>query len=259
MTMTFSTVDREALELKVKSMYSDVAQNPHGEFHFEMGREMAERLGYAPADLAQVPPEAIESFAGVGHFFHLAALQPGEHVVDLGSGSGMDSFIAALKVGTNGRVVGVDMTDAQLEKASQLAQFNGVGVVTYRKAFIEDTGLPSEAFDCVISNGVFNLAADKARVFQEVARLLKRGGRLALADIVTDVPLPETVVCNADLWAACIGGAAQQQDYRTAIELAGLRVESLEENAAYRFVSERARKATAKWGVKSISLLARKP
>ena len=257
--MSLSTVDREALELKVKSMYSDVAQNPHGEFHFEMGREMAERLGYAAADLAQVPPEAIESFAGVGHFFHLAALQPGEHVVDLGSGSGTDSFIAALKVGTNGRVVGVDMTDAQLEKASKLAHTNGIGAVIYRKAFIEDTGLPAEAFDCVISNGVFNLAADKARVFQEVARLLKRGGRLALADIVTDVPLPETVVCNADLWAACIGGAAQQQDYRTAIELAGLRVESLEENAAYRFISERAQKATAKWGVKSISLLARKP
>ena len=257
--MSLSTVDREALELKVKSMYSDVAQNPQGEFHFEMGREMAERLGYAAADLAQVPPEAIESFAGVGHFFHLAALRPGEHVVDLGSGSGTDSFIAALKVGTNGLVVGVDMTDAQLEKASKLAQTNGIGAVTYRKAFIEDTGLPAEAFDCVISNGVFNLAADKARVFQEVARLLKRGGRLALADIVTDVPLPETVVCNADLWAACIGGAAQQQDYRTAIELAGLRVESLEENAAYRFISERAQKATAKWGVKSISLLARRP
>lgn len=257
--MTLTTVDRDALEHKVKSMYSDVALNPHGEFHFEMGRAMAERLGYAPADLAQVPPEAIESFAGVGHFFHLAALQPGEHVVDLGSGSGMDTFVAALKVGTAGRVVGVDMTDAQLDKASGLAQARGFEAVSYRKGFIEDTGLPAESFDCVISNGVINLAADKARVFEEAARLLKRGGRLALADIVTEVPLPETVVCNADLWAACIGGAAQQQDYRTAIELAGLRVERLEENSAYRFISERAQKATAKWGVKSVSLLARKP
>ena len=89
--------------------------------------------------------------------------------------------------------------------------------------------------------------------------MLKRGGRLALADIVTDVPLPETVVCNTDLWAACIGGAAERKNYRAAIELAGLRVECLEENDAYRFISERAQKATAKWGVKSISLLARKP
>ena len=257
--MTLNTVDRDALEQKVKSMYTDVALNPHGEFHFEMGQAMAERLGYLPSDLSRVPAEAIESFAGVGHFFHLASLQPGEHVVDLGSGSGMDSFIAALKVGVDGRVVGVDMTDAQIEKATRLAQARGVQTVTYRKGFIDDTGLPGDAFDCVISNGVINLAADKARVFHEAARLLKRGGRLALADIVTDVPLPETVVCDTDLWAACIGGAAQQQDYRAAIELAGLRVERLDENTAYHFISERAQKATAKWGVKSISLLARKP
>lgn len=257
--MTLATVDRAALEQKVKSMYSDVAINPHGEFHFEMGRAMAERLGYAPADLARVPAEAIESFAGVGHFFHLAALQPGEHVVDLGSGSGMDTFVAALKVGPAGRVVGVDMTAAQLQKATRLAQESGATHVHYLKGPIEDTGLPAEAFDCVISNGVINLAPDKARVFWEAARVLKPGGRLALADIVTELPLPETVVCNADLWAACIGGAAQRQDYRDVIEAAGLRIERLEENEAYRFISERAQKAMAKWGVKSISLLARKP
>jgi SAM-dependent methyltransferase len=114
--MTTVTVDRAALESKVKDMYTAVAENPHGEFHFEMGRAMAERLGYLPADLNRIPSEAIDSFAGVGHFFHLAALQPGEHVVDLGSGSGMDAFVAALKVGPNGCVVGVDMTDAQLGK-----------------------------------------------------------------------------------------------------------------------------------------------
>ena len=251
-------VDRTALEGKVKSMYSDVAANPHGEFHFEMGRQMAERLGYAPADLDRIPQDAIDSFAGVGHFFHLADLQPGERVVDLGSGSGMDSFIAALKVGPAGRVAGVDMTDAQLAKATRLAQAHGFEAVTYRKAYIEDTGFASESCDCVISNGVINLAADKARVFQEAGRLLKRGGRLAIADIVTELPLPENVVCNADLWAACIGGAAQQQDYRTAIETAGLQIERFDENVEYRFISERAQKATARWGVKSVSILARK-
>src|SRR5437868_9197337 len=108
--------DPKELEGKVKAMYRDVAENPHGEFHFEMGRVMAERLGYAPADLDRVPSEAIDSFAGVGYFFHLANLQPSERVVDLGSGSGMDSFIAALKVGPAGSVTGVDMTDAQLAK-----------------------------------------------------------------------------------------------------------------------------------------------
>ena len=256
--MTVAAVDRAALEQKVKSMYSDVAANPHGDF-FEMGRAMAERLGYAPADLDRIPTEAIDSFAGVGHFFHLAALQPGEHVVDLGSGSGMDSFIAALRVGPAGTVVGIDMTDAQPEKATRLAAARAMAMLTYRKAYIEATDLPANAFDCVISNGVINLAADEARVFQEVARLLKRAGRLALAGIVTDVPLPENVVCNADLWAECIGGAAQREDYRTAIEAAGLRVERIEDNSAYRFISERAQKATGKWGVKSVSILARKP
>jgi SAM-dependent methyltransferase len=256
--MIVTTVDRAALETKVKGMYTDVATNPQGNFHFEMGRAMAERLGYAPADLDRVPQDAIDSFAGVGHFFHLADLKPGEQVADLGSGSGMDVFVASLKVGPAGRVIGVDMTDAQLAKAEGLAGSAGFQGVTYRKAYIEHTGLDANRFDCVISNGVINLAADKGRVFQEAARLLRSGGRLAIADIVTEAPLPESVVCNADLWAACIGGAAQQDEYRMAIEGAGLVVERIEANPQYQFISANARSATAKWGVKSMSVLARK-
>lgn len=256
--MTIANVDRAALEAKVKDMYTHVAETPHGEFHFEMGRAMAERLGYAAADLDRIPSEAIDSFAGVGHFFHLAALKPGERVVDLGSGSGMDSFIASLKVGANGRVVGIDMTDAQLAKARRLAAPDSFGNVSYRQAYIEDTGLEAGTFDCVISNGVINLAPDKPRVFREAARLLRQGGRLAIADIVTEQPLPEGVVCNADLWAACIGGARQRDDYRSAIEAAGLAVDTIEENRQYQFISDSAKGATAKWGVKSVSILARK-
>jgi arsenite methyltransferase len=220
--MSTLTVDRAELEAKVREMYSAVAQNPHGDFHFEMGRAMAERLGYSPADLNRVPTEAIDSFAGVGHFFHLASLHPGEHVVDLGSGSGMDAFVAALKVGPDGSVVGIDMTEAQLAKAERLAAAGGFHHLIWRKAYIEDTGLEAGTFDCVISNGVINLAPDKSRVFQEAARLLRCGGRLAIADIVADSALPDNVVCNADLWAACIGGAAQRNDYQAAIEMAGL-------------------------------------
>jgi SAM-dependent methyltransferase len=256
--MTIANVDRAALEAKVKDMYTQVAETPHGEFHFEMGRTMAERLGYAAADLDRIPSEAIDSFAGVGHFFHLAALKPDERVVDLGSGSGMDSFIASLKVGANGRVVGIDMTDAQLAKARRLAAQGGFGNVSYRQAYIEDTGLEGGTFDCVISNGVINLAPDKPRLFREAARLLRQGGRLAIADIVTEKPLPEGVVCNADLWAACIGGAAQGDDYRSAIEAAGLAVQTVEENRQYQFISDQAKGATSKWGVKSVSILARK-
>ena len=257
--MTTITVDRSALEAKVKDMYTAVADRPDGEFHFEMGRAMAERLGHAPADLDRVPREGVDSFAGVGYFFHLAALEPGEHVVDLGSGSGMDTFVAAHKVGPIGRIVGIDMTDAQLAKASRLGTAGGFSQVRYAKRFIEDTGLDAGTFDCVISHGVVNLAPDKGRVFREPARLLRRGGRLAIADIVSGAAQPETVVCNADLWAACIGGAAPEGDYRAAIEAAGLRVERVEENTRYQFISDRAKRATARYGVKSVSVLAPKP
>jgi arsenite methyltransferase len=254
-----TTVDVRELEAKVQDMYREVARNPHGDFHFEIGRVLAERLGYSSADLDRIPAEAIDSFAGVGHFFHLAALKPGECVVDLGSGSGMDTFIAALHVGREGRVVGVDMTDAQREKAERLRDRDGVGQVSYRKAYIEELPLEPEIADCVISNGVINLAPDKARVFREAARILKPGGRLAIADIVTDVALPETVVCNATLWAACIGGAMQIASYRQEIEDAGLVLDRQEENVAYRFISDRAQGAARKYGVKSVSLLAHKP
>jgi arsenite methyltransferase len=251
-----SKVDAGELERKVKEMYRDVATNPRGDFHFEMGRAMAERLGYAPADLDRVPIEAIESFAGVGHFFHLAALQPGETVVDLGSGSGMDSFIAALKVGPSGRVIGIDMTREQLAKAERLRVQHDFRNITYLDGYNEKTGLEPDTVDCVISNGVINLAPDKDRVFAEAARLLRPGGRLAIADIVTDVPLPDSIVCNADLWAACIGGAVQRTRYVEQIERAGLVVRQVQENREYRFLSAGAQGATRKFGVKSVSLLA---
>ena len=251
-----SRVDTTALEQKVKAMYRDVALDPHGEFHFEMGRALAERLGYAPADLDAIPREAIDSFAGVGYYFDLAHLKPGETVVDLGSGSGMDSFIAAGKVGKTGTVIGVDMTDEQLAKAERLRAAAGFGNVTYRKGYIEATGLADMSCDVVISNGVINLAPDKSRVFREAARLLKPGGRLALADIVTETQLPEGITCDATLWAACIGGAMQVGDYTSAIDAAGLRVTQVRDNPQYQFISKNAQGATRKYGVKSVSLVA---
>ena len=252
-------LNTKELETKVKDMYRQVAQNPHGDFHFEMGRALAERLGYEPADLDRIPAAAIESFAGVGYYFHLADLQPGESVADLGSGSGTDTFVAALKVGDNGKVVGVDMTDDQREKAECLRDEAGFNNVRYLKGYIEELPLEDASFDIVISNGVINLSADKPKVFSEVARVLKPGGRLALSDIVTEVQLPDGITCNATLWAACIGGAMQQDDYRAVIEAAGLRVEQVQDNPQYLFISDNALGATKKYGVKSISLLAVKP
>jgi len=256
---TVTSFDPKDLESKVKAMYRDVAENPHGDFHFEMGRAMAERLGYAPKDLDRVPAEAIESFAGVGYYFHLADLKPGETVVDLGSGSGMDTFVAALKVGPRGKVTGVDMTDEQRSKAEQLRDRGKFLNVTYVKGYIEAAPLPDGVADVVISNGVINLAIDKTKVFREAARLLTSGGRFAISDIVTEVQLPENIVCNSTLWAACIGGAAQQDNYRSMIEAAGLRVVKVEDNPQYQFISDNAKGASKKFGVKSISLLAVRP
>ncbi|MCZ7566100.1 MAG: methyltransferase domain-containing protein [Burkholderiales bacterium] len=250
-------VDVVALEQKVKAMYRDVALDPRGEFHFEMGRALAERLGYAPAELDAIPAEAIDSFAGVGYYFDLAGLRPGETVVDFGSGSGTDSFVAALKVGPSGAVFGVDMTDAQLAKAERLRAAAGFENVTYVKGYIESTGLLAATCDAVISNGVINLAPEKDKVFREAARILKPGGRLALADIVTEAQLPQGITCDATLWAACIGGAMQVDDYLAAIASAGLRVTQVKDNP-YRFISANAQGATRKYGVKSVSILALK-
>jgi SAM-dependent methyltransferase len=255
-TLSPKRLDVAALEQKVKAMYRDVALHPHGEFHFEMGRALAERLGYDPADLDAIPAQAIDSFAGVGYYFDLAALQPGETAVDLGSGSGMDTFVAALKVGRGGRVIGVDMTDEQLAKAERLRTAAGFEHVEYRKGYIESTGLASASCDAVISNGVINLAPEKNAVFREAGRVLRRGGRLALADIVTELQLPERITCNATLWAACIGGAMRVDAYVAAIESAGLRVRLVKANPAYRFISDNAQGATKKYGVKSVSILA---
>jgi arsenite methyltransferase len=250
-------LDTRELTAKVQRMYRAVATEPGGEYHFEVGRSLAERLGY-PADvLDRIPAGAIESFAGVGYFFDLAGLRGSESVVDLGSGSGMDVFFAATQIGASGRVIGVDFTTEQLAKARLLAAENGVARVEFREGRIEQLPAEDESADCVVSNGVINLSPEKERVFAEAARVLRSGGRLAIADIVSEQQLEKSVVSDADLWASCIGGVAQQDAYREAIEAAGLRIAETRPNP-YRFISERARDASAKYGVKSVSLLARK-
>jgi SAM-dependent methyltransferase len=253
-----AAVDTQELESKVKEMYRHVAEQPEGKYHFELGRPLAEHLGY-PADiLDHVPDGACESFAGVGYFFDLAELAEGERVIDLGSGSGMDVFFAAEQVGPSGAVAGVDFTSEQLAKARRIAKEFGYSQVEFREGRIEQLPAEDESFDCVISNGVINLAPDKGAVFAEVFRVLRPGGRLAIADIVSDQQMKESIVCDADLWASCIGGAAQVDAYRETIEGMGLGIEQIRENP-YQFISDRARDASAKYGVKSVSLLAVKP
>ncbi len=194
----------------------------------------------------------------MGFFLDLAALGPGETVLDLGSGSGTDSFLAATVTGPSGHVIGVDMTAAQLAKARRISEGVGASHVEFREGRIEQPPVESGSVDCVISNGVINLAPDKDLVFQAAAAALRPGGRLALADIVTATQLPEGVTCDAALWAACIGGAAQRDHYLAMIEAAGFSVEAVRDNPQYEFVSDRAVGATTTYGVTSISLLARR-
>jgi arsenite methyltransferase len=255
---TAAGVDTGELEAKVKDMYRHVAEEPHGDYHFELGSSLAERLGYPAEVVRRIPEGAVESFAGVGYFFDLAEPRDGEAVVDLGSGSGMDVFFAALQVGADGTVIGIDFTTEQLEKARRLAAKNGFDQVEFREGRIEALPVDDASVDCVISNGVINLSPEKEKVFAEVARVLRSGARLAIADIVSEQQLKESIVCDADLWASCIGGAAQQDAYRAAIEGAGLEIDEIRVNP-YEFISERARDASAKYGVKSVSLVARKP
>ena len=251
-------VDVDELRDKVKVMYRAVAEAPQGEFHFEMGRVLAQRLGYPADELDAIPPEAIESFAGVGYHLGLAAIKTGDRVVDLGSGSGMDAFLAAHHAGVAGEVVGIDMTDEQLTKARRLAERDGHSSVSFKKGYIEEAPVDDASVDVVVSNGVINLCDDKTAVFREIARMLKPGGRTAISDIVTERQLTEAIVCDVNLWASCIGGAMQQDDYRHAIEAAGLQLRTVQDNPQYHFISDSAQGATETFGVKSVSVLATK-
>jgi len=256
--MTTETVDKIDLENKVKEMYRLVANEPMGKYHFEMGRALAERLGYSPAILDTIPADSIESFAGVGYYFRLANISPTSKILDLGSGSGMDVFYAASQLNEFGSVTGVDMSIDQLAKASKIAGENGYKNVRFVEGYLDNLPFADETFDTIISNGVINLCADKQKVFSEAARVLRPGGQLILADIVSRDILPDSIVCNSSLWAACIGGAKQEDIYQDMIRLAGFTIARYEDNDEYAFISNDALGATTRYGVKSSSLLATK-
>ena len=253
---TAGGVDPEELDRHIAQMYRDVANEAGRDLHFPTGRPLAEALGYPAELLGRLPAQAVTSFAGVGYHLGLARLLPGERVVDLGSGSGMDVFAAAAQVGPGGSVTGVDITPEQLAKAERLRRDEHV---SFHRARIEQLPFDNGSFDAVISNGVVNLSADKRTVFAEAARVLRPGGRLALADIVTARPIASRTSCQPDLWAACIAGASQRDLYLQDIAAAGLELQVIQANPGYQFISERAQRTSLKYGAHSVSLLALKP
>lgn len=193
-------VDPDALREQVRGKYREVAVDPGGGFHFHTGRDLARRLGYEAGPVDALPDRAVESFAGVADPFSLRRLAPGEKVVDVGSGGGFDSFIAAGQVGPGGQVTGVDMTPEMLAKARQTAAVLGLGQVEFREGLAEALPVEDGWADVVISNGVINLCADKRAVFAEIFRVLRPGGRLQFADIANGRPVPVEAMRDIDLW-----------------------------------------------------------
>lgn len=193
-------VDVETLRTQVRDKYREVAEDPHGTHHFHTGRPLAARLGYDQAVVDVLPDRAVESFAGVGNPFSLRRIETGSRVVDIGSGAGFDSFIAATQAGTSGRVVGIDMTPEMLAKSRATAEQLQFGHVEFREGLAEAVPVEDGWADVVISNGVINLCADKQAVFAEIFRVLRPGGVLQFADIANGRPVPIEAMRDVDLW-----------------------------------------------------------
>lgn len=193
-------VDTKTLRKAIQDEYKEVAEHPDKGFHFHTGRRLTKIVGYKEEWLKGVSELSIESFAGTGNPFAMGELAAGEKVVDIGSGGGIDSLIAARMVGATGKVVGIDMTAAMLEKARTAAAESGIDNVEFREAYMEELPVPDGWADVVISNGVLNLTPDKLKVLSEMFRVLRPGGRLQIGDILVSREVPEGAKKKVDLW-----------------------------------------------------------
>ena len=203
--MTDTASAQASLELRLKDeilrMYQEVADNPSAEFHFFHGRQAAEMFGYEPKWLDRAPATAVASFAGVGNPHERSSLHPGETVLDLGSGAGLDAIIASWQVGPTGRVIGVDLNPAMCRRAEAHVAATG-GQMECHEGRMEDIPLPDASVDVIISNGVVNLSFRKRRVVEEMFRVLRPGGRISITDIVSAKPLSQSIVNDPKLWAS---------------------------------------------------------
>ena len=252
---------REVIFDAVRRMYTEVALMPGREFHFPTGRRACELVGYPAERLEGLPATAVESFAGVGYPFAAKVIRPGDTVLDIGSGSGTDALIAAGLVGPDGRVIGLDMTAAMREKLRANVYVAQAGNVDVLEGDTESVPLPDGSVDVVTSNGVLNLVPEKPRAFREIARVLRPGGRLQLADIVVETLPSDACRAHPELWAECIVGATTEERYVRDFEAAGLcDVEVLDRRDYFSGSSStETRKVAGSFGAHSVVLRARKP
>ncbi|HYT00035.1 MAG TPA: methyltransferase domain-containing protein [Thermoplasmata archaeon] len=244
----------------VQSLYTEVATRPDRAYHFPLGLEALRYLGYPEEDLRRLPPTATESFAGVGYPHAANVMRPGDTVLDIGSGSGTDVLYAALKVGSEGTVYGLDITPAMIAKARANIAKVGARNVQILEGDATNIPLPDGSIDVATSNGVLNLVPDKPAAFREIFRVLKRGGHLQLADIVVEEDVGAVCGLNPQLWADCIGGAAVEMEYMKTIRDAGFHEVQVLRKVDYfaKSSSESTKRITKSFGAKSVVVAAMK-
>lgn len=255
-------LDQKQVEGAVQDMYEEVATFPENDFHFPTGRNSCLNLGYPEDELNTIPASAVESFAGVGYPFLGEAIKPGDTVLDIGSGSGVDAMVAALKAGTEGLIWGIDITPAMIEKARKnLKQANkNLNNIRIIEGRADDIPLEDSSIDVVISNGVINLVPDKEKAFKEIYRVVKPGGHIQIADIVLSKPVSKKSKANAQLWAECIVGAEPVEEYLDLIRTSGFENVTIIDRLDYfeRSSNENTRKVANNLGAHTIVLTGQK-
>jgi SAM-dependent methyltransferase len=252
---------REAIQRAVRDMYTAVATAPDQAFHFPTGRSACQLLGYPAAQLDRLPQQALESFAGVGYPFAAGAIRDGDHVLDVGSGSGTDALISAALAGRRGRVYALDMTPGMRDKLRAAAAAAGVTNLEVLDGDAEAIPLADQSVDAVTTNGVLNLVPDKARAIGEIFRVLKPGGRLQISDIALSRPVAERFRQDPQMWAECVVGAVEEERYLALLRNVGFeRVERLGDLDYFGLSSNaRTREVAGLFNAHSVTLRAEKP
>jgi arsenite methyltransferase len=259
--VVITSFQRDLILDAVRTMYTDVANHPERTFHFPTGRAACELVGYPQALLDPLPAAVIESFAGVGYPFAAQAIHAGDTVLDIGSGSGTDVFVARSFVGEGGRVIGLDMTQAMREKLRRTAAAAHARNIEVIDGNAEEIPLPDASVDVVTSNGVLNLVPNKVAAVAEICRVLRPGGRVQIADIVLVRPASSACQANAQLWAECIVGATTEDDYLALFASEGLENVSVLRRLDYFAASASAETRTVaeSFGAQAVVFAATKP